>query len=326
MFDLPGGEATTEITESQDRHVPKYAESDGTCLGQVEAIEHSVRELLSDGSTVAVPSKLGLGESAQLEVDSPVMVSEVSADDSMVDETTNPEDPWVRRLRELSQVAAASSPSPASAPVPKVDSPTAIEDDNTASVEDDEYSVEAQLARLLGRPRAAVVVPVDNVPPIKQKISPPSELNSSKQSNPDETALPADDRSHLSEGPRHKQNKNAVREEVQSFRAVAQMSARSALAKYSWTTLRTDFIFTAGLTSVAGLTTAWFFGSLALGREIHYWKGITCAIAMIAAAQRLFRSYLQLQKWRHTNDVSSNKAKPVAKLRLPAADEKVSRT
>ena len=109
------------------------------------------------------------------------------------------------------------------------------------------------------------------------------------------------DRSHLTAEPTHRQNKNAVREEVQSFRAVAQMSARTALAKHSWNNLRSKIYFKVGITAASAGATAWFVKAFIDGSELQLWKGITCGIATLVCSHRLFSTSFQMKQWRDKN-------------------------
>ena len=152
----------------------------------------------------------------------------VSAEQVESEESAAEEDnAWTRRLRELSQLVTTEKPSPSAPPVPpataKADEPVGTPE----SAEVDDFSIETQLARLLGkplRPNEPAVTNGGSAGPGKQDgVSLPDIL-------PMELGKPAehDDRTHLMEKPRHPQNKNAVREEVQSFRVVAQCRSFSA--------------------------------------------------------------------------------------------------
>ena len=118
------------------------------------------------------------------------------------------------------------------------------------------------------------------------------------------------DRSHMTDEPRHKQNKSAVREEVQSFRAVARMSARTALAKHSWNNLRNEIYFKVGLTAASAGATIWFVGNYFYGSGQNAWIGIVCGTATIVCISTLIRASSQLKKghWRNTEENSSRKS------------------
>jgi len=201
------------------------------------------------------------------------------------------EDPWTRRLRELSAVAQGNN----SPPVQQVGAPEAAGAPRQHAARDEDQSlIEAQMARLLGRK-------VDTTPTIAsapRETAQPSAASMAESDAPDRPAavLHEHDRSHLSAAPRHKQNKHAVREEVQSFREVAQMSARTALEKHSKNNLRNSIYFATGLTVASFAATIWFLGTYFFGMEKNIWKGIACGVATYASCQRLLQFWMQLSR------------------------------
>lgn len=211
------------------------------------------------------------------------------------------ENAWTRRLRELSQLVSHES-SPASTPAtPAAAERVAASPETEANdSEVDEYSVEAQLARLLGKPRASQnpVTPATTTESVPEQPRPFAVYVPPTEPVPE---YDVEDRSHLMAEPRHRQNKNAIREEVQSFREVAQMSARTALAKHTWDNLRNEFYMTSALTSAAVIATAWYVGSFVFGTETESWKGIACGLAALLSSQRLLRASKQLNQWRRKN-------------------------
>jgi hypothetical protein len=229
------------------------------------------------------------------------------ADNRQADASSEDEDEWTRRLRELSQVATAASPPP-SAKQEVVEA----QDDAANETEDDEYSVEAQLARLLGKPR--LTRDQNNS---TGNANPAMATQARSTNDADLQTEGADlphDHSHLASEPKHKQNKHAVREEVQSFRAVAQMSARTALAKHSWNNLKNEIYFTSTVTLASMFAAIWFVGNYVYGTEKEVWKGATCAAATAVCGQKLIRRLLQLRQSGRTRSVRS------------CADTKLSRT
>jgi len=161
-----------------------------------------------------------------------------------------------------------------------------------------EDSVDAFMARLLARSRggnsdAAVPTPVSTA----SAASPVTKISSKTETAA--SAIPTSieqDRSHLMQGPKHKQDKQAVRENLQSFRQVAHLSARSALAKHSLQQLRNATIAKGVLLAASGIATIWFFGEPLVGRPLQLWKGTACALGLILAAIEFRRSWLQLTK------------------------------
>jgi predicted nucleic acid-binding Zn-ribbon protein len=158
-----------------------------------------------------------------------------------------------------------------------------------------EDSVEEFMARLLERSRnsgdhyPAVVLPkTPRQESSEQAVSPSLE----PQVQPNlET-----DRSHLLAEPKHKQDRQAVRENLQSFRQVAHLSARSALAKHSLQQLRNAAIAKGVLFGVTVSATLWFLSEPLRGSAIQWWKCVACALGAILAAVEFRRSWNQLRK------------------------------
>ncbi len=246
-----------------------------------------------------------------------------------IEEPVEEETAWTRRLRELSQLVAVD-PVPLSVPPIKSENEVAEEEATEseslselepvesnsmeAESEDDEFSVEAQLARLLGRLRR---VSSDRANAAAEASHDRNSVTS-EDSSP-ELTIPeshSSDRSHLKAEPTHKQNKNAVRDEVQSFREVAQMSARTALAKHSWKNLRSKFYFTLGLTMVSGAAASWYMGAYINGTETDIWKGATCALTTAFCTQQLIWSSSKLNQVRRKNGT-----RPAANSRPAASSD-----
>lgn len=157
-----------------------------------------------------------------------------------------------------------------------------------------EDSVEEFMARLLARsrgdeskPSAPVVAPA----PAKTPKQAPAEDDAVSFTMPAEQ-----DRSHLMAAPKHKQDKQAVRDNLKSFRQVAHLSARSALARHSLQQLRNATIAKGILLGSASLATMWFFAHPLWGREIQMWKAGGCALAALLSAVEFSRSWTQLFK------------------------------
>jgi hypothetical protein len=96
--------------------------------------------------------------------------------------------------------------------------------------------------------------------------------------------------------PIHKQDKQAVREKLQSFRQVAHLSARSALAKHSLQQLRNATIAKGVLLGMTGLAAVWFFAEPVWGRPLQIWKGAVCSLGAILSALEFSRSLKLLRK------------------------------
>lgn len=241
--------------------------------------------------------------------------SEVLSEDSVVANDSaaaaSQEDPWTRRLRELSMVASGN-PVPPPVPSPAIDAAKAAEavDDESSGdtdnhTDDDEYSVEAQLARLLGKPAASK--------PARESARPvaPSVVdgNIAVADRPPLVVPDEQDRSHLKEEPRHRQDKTAVRDAVQSFREVAQMSARSALAKHSWTNLKNKVFFKVVMAAVSVAAVVWFGGNHLLGSKSSLLVIFSCIAVMLVTFYNLFQTSSELKKLKpgSTDRASENK-------------------
>ncbi len=149
-------------------------------------------------------------------------------------------------------------------------------------------SVDEFMARLLARSRGDEAKPliVNKVlvptPPVEDAVS---------------FSLPAEpDRSHLMAEPKHKQDKQAVRENLQSFRKVAHMSARSALARHSLQQLRNATIAKGILLGASTIAMTWFFARPLFGSEFQMWKAGACGLASLLSGVEFHRSWSQLFK------------------------------
>ena len=203
------------------------------------------------------------------------------------------EDAWTRRLRELSAVANAAEASRAPAPV--VPASVAIKEQSGESSETDEFSIEAQLARLLGKPLTSS----GEARPASHPASSRTTTNDERDEAPNPSLATHSepvDRSHLAAEPTHRQNKDSAREEMKSFRAVAQSSARSALARHSSKGLRSSMNFAAGLSVVSAAAAAWFVSSWLTNQGTPIWYGIACSVAAIVSIGQLARICSQMRK------------------------------
>jgi pSer/pThr/pTyr-binding forkhead associated (FHA) protein len=149
-------------------------------------------------------------------------------------------------------------------------------------------SVDEFMARLLARSRGD-----EAKPPVVTKASGPTSAVEDAVS----FSLPAEpDRSHLMAEPKHKQDKQAVRENLQSFRKVAHMSARSALARHSLQQLRNATIAKGILLGASTIAMTWFFSRPLFGSEFQMWKAGACGLASLLSGVEFHRSWSQLFK------------------------------
>ena len=103
------------------------------------------------------------------------------------------------------------------------------------------------------------------------------------------------DRSHLMAEPKHKQNKQAVRENLQSFRQVAHLSARSALARHSLQQVRNATIAKGILLGVSAAYGTIFLTDPLWGNPFQMWKAGACVLATILSGMEARRSWKQLR-------------------------------
>jgi hypothetical protein len=292
MFDLPGGTSADDAAASAD---PQLLASDDQQATPADTHTEPSQDLCVGDSTSA-------DNSSKISIDPSVtgMDAESGIPEGQAEIEPDADDPWVLRLRQLAEAAGTAEHPPAPLVVP----PPAVDNRVEAVDADDEYSVEAQLARLLGRPRMSGATRTQSSAPTSTGARNAEEKtveSVAEVGSPELVEVPEADRAHLMKGPRHRQDKSAVRDEVRSFRAVAQMSARSALAKHSWDTLRNEVYFTGCLTAVSAIATFWYAGTMMFGSETQSWKSLACGLATVVSAFGLLRSHFQMNQWRRTN-------------------------
>jgi hypothetical protein len=142
--------------------------------------------------------------------------------------------------------------------------------------EKEEDSIAAYMARMLARNRRGGD---DEPEPVTVTSREPERRTAAPVSSPvtaDDEAEPA---RREPSAPRKKIDKDATRAELQSFRQVANLSARTALAKHTWRTTKTELTIQttlAGLCTIGGIAYAIapLMGSpFALGPTIGCWLG-----------------------------------------------------
>lgn len=166
-----------------------------------------------------------------------------------------------------------------------------------APAEEAHDSVDAYMARLLARSRGdsdESAAPTAAAPTTSATPAASSTVASEPAAAP--AALQPPDRSHLMAAPKHKQDKQAVRENLQSFREVAHLSARSALAKHSLEQLRNATIAKGILLTVSSLAALWFFAEPLAGKPLQLWKAGVCLLAAVLSGVEFSRSWAQLRK------------------------------
>lgn len=200
------------------------------------------------------------------------------------------------RTEAVSVTSFAAAPAMKAAPPPP---PT------TAAVEED--SIAAYMERLLARnrmgsePSAAapvepppprVVTPAPTTPhhesPVVGSETGGDALNDASSTLPEMTTA-------LDNRPRV--DKDEVRATLQSFRQVANLSARSALAQHSTKTLRGELVVQGILTGVAGLAAGTCWCGPLWGGSIQPVPGTICLIAAGWMGWQISRSVNRLKNW-----------------------------
>lgn len=206
----------------------------------------------------------------------PPASDETATDDTAEAQADHDAEPPSAEIRQT-----LSEPEPAVSPQPRV------EDASTPRTETSDESVDVYLAKLLARSRG------ENEPVSAPAASPPVRI---LDPVPVASEIPASDRSHLLAEPKHKQDKQAVRENLQSFREVAHLSARSALARHSLEQLRNATIAKGVLLGCSGLATFTFGIEPLWGGQFQVWKALACSLATLLSAIEFRRSWNQLYR------------------------------
>ncbi|WP_339736253.1 hypothetical protein, partial [uncultured Gimesia sp.] len=208
----------------------------------------------------------------------------------------------------------------------ELDATTEQEDTLEAAAPDDSDSIAAYMEKLLERSRGEKSGANGTSASAQPKTSHSSTTVNPKSSSQTETnsslvtdSLPGDQSTSasmsmeekletLKKAPTHSQDKDAVRDAMNSFRDVANYSARMAIARHSLKHQKTDLVFKGVLMGVCVLTTIiifaeWFWGANSLG--IFKWAALAVSIASIAQFQRGYQEAKRL---------FPEKKKPLSKL------------
>ncbi len=175
----------------------------------------------------------------------------------------------------------------------------------TASAEED--SIAAYMERLLARNRMgsepSAAAPVEPPPPrvvapeptMPQYETPVVGSESSDDALNDTSSTLPENTTALDNRPRV--DKDEVRATLQSFRQVANLSARSALAQHSTKTLRGELVVQGILTGVAGLAAGTCWCGPLWGGSIQPLPGTICLIAAGWMGWQISRSVNRLKNW-----------------------------
>ena len=181
-----------------------------------------------------------------------------------------------------------------------------------------ENSIEACMARLLSRSRGGTEVSASELKSLNRSaaftMAPSGQTVGSNVESPARNASfdPAD-RSHLTAEPKHKQDRQAARDDLHSFRQVAHQSARSALARHTTKNLLSSVVAKSMLLGVSALATTAFFGAPLVGFSTQLWKGLACSLATLLSATQVYQSWRQLRRWNTSGELpKKHTTKPVA--------------
>lgn len=346
MFDLPAsfgrGPATNEDLATTDAVEPLEDQTEP--LDQAEAADESLLKPAQESPEISLggflnqfselassidPTRLRSGEVPATDAADDAPDGNSAAAEEAVADTPAAED-WRVRLANLAHQAARAEAStiPESAnaeaslsstePEPPVEaveelvaaSPEPPPPEPVAEPEEDEDSVSAYMARLLARARG-ITGKAEPAKPTTSKVVavasalPQSAMHAAEASEPIDTT------------PRHKQDKDQVRQSLQSFRAVANQTARKAVARHTWKSLRST-IMTKGLIAGACVVTATGLiaaSSMQTGLNM-YLQGAACSVAGILLGVQ----FLRLLKETREGDSASEAvphAHPTAHDQLP---------
>ena len=171
----------------------------------------------------------------------------------------------------------------------------------TAAATDDEDSVEDYMAQLLSRARGGATVS----PKEAKSLAVSATRASAASADPAgefaaavKAEVPFDpaDRSHLTAGPKHKQDRQAVRDDLQSFRQVAHQSARSALARHTTKHLLSTLIAKTFLLGVSTVAAVFYFGGPLVGWPAEIWNGAACSLAALLSGMEFYRSWSKFRQ------------------------------
>jgi hypothetical protein len=106
------------------------------------------------------------------------------------------------------------------------------------------------------------------------------------------------DRSHLDSAPRHQVDKHDAREKIQSFREVANISARTALARHRWRVDRAEIAVHGMLTLTTAAMGAFFMYPPLWEGVVHWPRGAGCLIASAWSLKKCLAAMHRLRKFR----------------------------
>ncbi len=176
-----------------------------------------------------------------------------------------------------------------------------VPEETSAGGNEEDDSVESYMARLLSRARGGAVVSPKEVKTLATSVASStasSAAASGQLPDGEDVAFDPADRSHLKAEPKHKQDRQAVRDDLQSFRQLAHQSARSALARHTTKTLLGTLIAKSMLFSVSAAATVFYLGAPLVGWPSEIWNGLACSLATVLSGMEFYRSWSRLRESR----------------------------
>lgn len=336
--DRSPGDSSSEIAASRtadtaDRDDAQFV----TGVGEPSATSTaSADPLASLRAQLAMMFDLPAQGSSETQLDEPAVSADVSAtDEPSHDDHDGMELTLAPTADDVSMELPPETPSriesESNSILPSVEE-TATNDDSSSSVQaadtdsppeaandgEADDSVETYMARLLSRTRGGVEVSASEVMSFTAAAAAASETSRQRDASHDEspvreTTFDPADRSHLTAEPKHKQDRQAARDDLQSFRQVAHQSARSALARHTTKNLLSAVVAKSLLLGVSTLATVAFLGAPLVGMPTQLWKGVGCSLASLLSAIEVYRSWRLLRGWKAMGDPSKrNTQKTVA--------------
>lgn len=249
---------------------------------------------LPENFSTATPSPVQETREAESVEDAP-SPPEISMESSELEETPAEEESWRSRLSELMRTP------PASPPAPEVSvQAEAVESDHEAPALTEDDSVASYMERLLARTRKATSggsgesEPEPRTPAIQRSVR-------------TEVPVPEEWTGEASERPttfetRRTIDKDATRAELQSFREVANRSARAALARHTWQTMRTELSIQAILTGLCTAGSVAYLGGPFWGQPIQLGPGLGCTVGAVFIGYRAWMNWNRLGRWNRDNE------------------------
>jgi cell division initiation protein len=170
-------------------------------------------------------------------------------------------------------------------PAPESAAPAEPEPAQATQEEEEENSIASYMEQLLERSRTKSPGSSSPAAPVSQTYG----QQPAKSDQPVCAQLSMEEKlATLSQAPTHTQDRDAVRDAMNSFREVSNYSARMAIARHSMKHQRTDLLFKGILTGVCVLTTLIIFGESIWGSNtLGVIKWAALAVSITSTAQFL---------------------------------------